>query len=262
MKHRYRLMCLVLSLLICTLFMPFQAFADNDDGIPSEFDPTQKGKVTPVRQTPQAYDLCWCYSTVGAVEQSLIFTGLDNASVDISESALAWFSSQSEKGNPPDSERYGSNFIIAPVYAMSRLCGLVNEIDEPTYLSAPHKNPVSYSLQGLSEFELESVEKVTADTELVKKKLMQLGGAAACYHNDQDAAVIIKVIIRVSVLMLITALLSSVGTTITAETILVLKSLKRTVRGLSKVYGGHATTMGITGYHTAKKSLLTFIFIN
>lgn len=187
MKHRYRLMCLVLSLLICTLFMPFQAFADNDDGIPSEFDPTQKGKVTPVRQTPQAYDLCWCYSTVGAVEQSLIFTGLDNASVDISESALAWFSSQSEKGNPPDSDRYGSNFIIAPVYAMARLCGLVNEIDEPTYLSAPHKNPVSYSLQGLSEFELESVEKVTGDTELVKKKLMQLGGAAACYHNDQDA---------------------------------------------------------------------------
>lgn len=186
MKRSCRLLCLVLSVLIYTLYAPFSAAAGNDS-LPSRFDPTHDGKVTPVRQTPQAYDLCWCYSTVGAMEQSLIFTGLDNASVDLSESALAWFSSSSEKGALSDQERYGSNFIIAPVYAMARLCGVVNEIDEPTYLSAPYKNPVSFSLQGLSEFELESVEKVTGDTELVKKKLMQLGGAAVCYHNDLDA---------------------------------------------------------------------------
>ena len=185
MRSKCRILCLVLSLIIAVSVFPTTVFAQTDQ-LPSKYDPRESGKVTPVRQTPNEFNLCWAYATVAAVEQSIIFNSIDNASVDLSESALAWFSSDSEKGVTEASERYNNNYIIAPVFAMSRLCGLQYEADEPVYLGSPYKNPVSYSQNGLSEFELESVEKVTEDRDIIKQKLMQYGGAAVCYHSDLD----------------------------------------------------------------------------
>ena len=157
-----------------------------EDKLPSKFDPRESGKVTAVRQTPDSFNLCWAYATAAAVEQSIIFHSLDNASVDLSESALAWFSSDSEKESVEASERYDNNYIIAPVFAMSRLCGLQYESEEPVYLSTPYLNPVSYSQNGLSDYELESVEKVSGDIDVIKRKLMEHGGAAVCYYSDLD----------------------------------------------------------------------------
>ena len=185
MRFRRRLLCFVLVILLSVPGLQMTVFAQ-DTQLPSKFDPTQNGKVTAVRQTPEAFNLCWAYATVAAVEQSIIFHSIDNASVDLSESALAWFSSDSETGSIEASERYNNNYINAPVFAMSRLSGLQYETDEPVYLSAPYKNPVSYSQDGLSEFELESVEKVKADRKIIKQKLMEYGGAAVCYHSDLD----------------------------------------------------------------------------
>lgn len=178
-------MCFAIMLVMLLLCAPVSAFAQESE-LPAKFDPRQSGRVSAVRQSPQAYNMCWAYATVAAIEQSIIFSGLDNASIDLSESALAWFSGQSEKYSPDPAQRYNNNYIIAPVFAMSRLDGVQYETDEPTYLSEPHRNPVSYSQQGLCEFELESVEKVTGSSEQVKKKLMEYGGAAVCYHSDLD----------------------------------------------------------------------------
>ena len=96
MKLTRKIAGLALALVMAVGAVPLSAFAQQDE-LPAKFDPTQSGKVTAVRQSPQAFDLCWAYSTTASLEQSLIFSGLDNASVDLSESALAWFSTQSEK---------------------------------------------------------------------------------------------------------------------------------------------------------------------
>ena len=185
MKRIRRALSLILSAALCLLCVPFYAHAQ-ENSLPSRFDPRESGKVTPVRQSPERFDICWAYATVGAMEQSIFFSGLDNASVDLSESAMAWFSSSSEKNSVQPADRYGTNFIMAPVFAASRLCGIENESDEPTLLNYPYLNPVSYSQEGLAEYELDKVEIVSADTDSVKRKLMEYGGAAACYYNDLD----------------------------------------------------------------------------
>lgn len=180
-----RMLCLAVMLAIFSFCMPFYAFAQ-DKGLPRKFDPTQSGMVTAVRQSPQAYNLCWAYATVAAIEQSIVFSGLDSTSIDLSESALAYFSGQSEKYTAESEQIYNNSYITSPVFAMSRLCGIEFEADEPTYLYTPSGNPVSYSQQGLCEFELESMEKVAGDREKVKSMLMQYGGAAVCYHSDNE----------------------------------------------------------------------------
>lgn len=185
MRSRCRLLCLVLALILIVQWLPMTVSAQ-EDKLPSKFDPRESGKVTAVRQTPDSFNLCWAYATAAAVEQSIIFHSLDNASVDLSESALAWFSSDSEKESVEASERYDNNYIIAPVFAMSRLCGLQYESEEPVYLSTPYLNPVSYSQNGLSDYELESVEKVSGEIDVIKRKLMEYGGAAVCYYSDLD----------------------------------------------------------------------------
>ncbi len=181
MKQKRRLLAVVLTLIVTAMCAPISAFAQQ---LPSKFDPVQSGKITPVRQSPQQFNLCWAYATIGSIEQSIIFSGLDNASVDLSESSLAWFSTQSEKQVLDDAERYSNNYIMAPAFSMSRLCGLENEADEPVYLHYPYLNPVSYSQQGRSGYELCSVEKVVGDHDVVKQKLMEFGGATVCYHSD------------------------------------------------------------------------------
>ncbi len=185
MKYKRRLVSIFLSLIMAVIYIPIPAFAAQQE-LPTKFDPIKSGKITAVRQSPEAYNLCWAYSTIAAVEQNIVYQGLDNASVDLSESSLAWFSTTTEKELPEPSERYSNNYIIAPVFAMSRLSGLEYEACEPVYLHTPYLNPVSYSQEGSSEFELEMVEKVIGDTELVKKKIMEYGGAVICYHNDLE----------------------------------------------------------------------------
>ena len=185
MKLTHRIAGLALALVMAVGALPFSAFAQQDE-LPTRFDPTQTGKITAVRQSPQAFDLCWAYSTTASLEQSIIFSGLDNATVDLSESALAWFSSQSEKQLLEDEQRYGNNYIMAPVYSAARLCGIQYEVDEPTYLHFPYLNPVSYSQEGLCEYEIEMVENCNGDRDEIKKKLMEYGGATVCCYNDAD----------------------------------------------------------------------------
>ena len=185
MKLTRKIAGLALALVIAVGAVPLSAFAQQDE-LPAKFDPSQNGKVTAVRQSPQAFDLCWAYSTTASLEQSLIFSGLDNASVDLSESALAWFSTQSEKQLLEDEQRYGNNYIMAPVYAAARLSGIEYETDEPTYLHFPHLNPVSYSQEGICEYEIEMAENCNGERDEIKKKLMEYGGATACCYNDAD----------------------------------------------------------------------------
>ena len=185
MKLTRKIAAIALMLVIAVGAVPLSVFAQQDE-LPDKYDPTLSGRVTAVRQSPQAFDLCWAYSTTASLEQSLIFSGLDNASVDLSESALAWFSSQSEKKLLEDEQRYANNYIMAPVYAAARLCGIEYEADEPTYLHFPHLNPVSYSQQGICEYEIEMAENCCGERDEIKKKLMEYGGATVCCYNDRD----------------------------------------------------------------------------
>lgn len=184
MKRSAKTLSVILSLAVFLLCVPFYSFAQ-EGTVPKEFDPRQDAKVTPVRQTPDKYDLCWAYATVGALEQSLIFSGLDNASVDLSEKQLAWFSSMSEKKTFEPAERFTTNYITAPIFAMSRLNGLADEAQEPMMPDKPYIEPVSYSKDSVSDYELVSAIKVSGNIEEIKKNIMEYGGGCVCYHNDE-----------------------------------------------------------------------------
>ena len=184
-KRTIRAMSFFIILALCFSCLPFVVYAD-DNKLPEKFDPRESGKVTPVRQSPEKYDICWAYATIGAMEQSIVFSGLDNTSVDLSESSMVWFSAQSEKENVVPQQRYSTNYITSPIFAAARLQGIEYESDEPTLLNTPYLNPVSYSQQGVADYELEKVERITGDTKAIKEKLMEYGGAAVCYHSNTD----------------------------------------------------------------------------
>lgn len=176
---------LLLTLLYSVFALELTASAQQGTAV-SKLDPTVSGKVTPVRQSPMNSGLCWAYATIGSIEQNLIYSGLDNASVDLSESSLVWFSTDSEHLKPEAEQRYSNSYIISPVFAMSRLSGIQDERDEPMYLNTPHLNPVSYSQNGLCTYELEKMEKIRSDKDTIKKKILEYGGAAVCYYNDDS----------------------------------------------------------------------------
>jgi len=53
------------------------------------YDPREFGKVTPVRS--QKSNVCWAFSSLAAGEQSLLYKGLADSAVDLSEAHLAYF---------------------------------------------------------------------------------------------------------------------------------------------------------------------------
>ncbi len=185
-KRTSRVLSFLIILALCISCFPLIVYADGDNKLPEKFDPRESGKVTPVRQSPEKYDICWAYATVGAMEQSIVFSGLDNTSVDLSESSMVWFSAQSEKENVAPQQRYSTNYITSPMFAAARIQGIEYEVDEPTLLNTPYLNPVSYSQQGVADYELDKVERVSGDINAIKEKLMEYGGAAVCYHSDTD----------------------------------------------------------------------------
>ncbi len=188
MKFRHTAVLILMSLLISFFAPSCPAFAA-ESALPSKFDPTTTGKVTPVRQSPLSLGICWAYATIGCIEQNIIYSGLDNASVDLSETSLVWFSADSEHSTPRPADRFTDTYVISPVFAMSRLSGLQDERDEPVYLDSPNLAPVSYSQNGLSCYELEKMEKVllkNGNRDSIKRRISESGGAVVCYYNNDS----------------------------------------------------------------------------
>lgn len=164
---------------------------------PSSFDMRYSGWVTSIKR--QYRGTCWAYAALGAVESNMIRRGLGDASLDLSEAHLLWFSKgqgSPENPNHPlfgDSENFGTQcYIIGGnifnvTSTLAAWEGVVPENFEP-WPSAQIPLPESERFNAVAHLQ-NMLYYSPDDLEGIKRCLMANGGMNISFFawNDSQA---------------------------------------------------------------------------
>ena len=200
MKHTFFLCILIAAALSCTLCgtgMTFPVFsADDTAELPERFDYREEAPelLTPVKN--QVGGTCWAYSALGCIESNLIKKGMADNSVDLSESALVWFTLGQGSPLDPDDPRYGGGmangngaydvgaFITIELASLASWQGVAYECDVTPISELP---ALDESVRYQAAAHVQNIRYYSLSTrgmEFTKQLLMDNGPLKATYYNS------------------------------------------------------------------------------
>lgn len=171
---------------------------DKASAYASSYDPRKTGKVTPIKNQGQ-WGLCWDYSAMATIESSLIASGFETNSVDLSELFSAYFAYKEDRDGLTFTEfckRGGNTSMVYDL--LKKGTGPVRESTVPM-TTITDSTTVSETLRFSHLYTLESIEYIavtSSNLEQVKQAIMEHGGVSAqyaaafepCYKNNPDGS--------------------------------------------------------------------------
>ena len=166
-------------------------------GMPASYDPRENGVVTSAKSQGST-DTCWAFATIGAIEQSAIFTGLADESADYSENHLAYFfyhretdpmgGTEGDYNEPASGKNYlsnGGNLMMA-AFELASWSGVVKESNSPYSGSI---SPVSPEYNYYTDLKAKNIyfvgmnEDESINAEAVKEAIESYGAVAVMYGH-------------------------------------------------------------------------------
>ena len=200
MKHTsflHKFTAAFLSCTLCSAGMTVPAFsAEEAEELPERFDYREEAPelLTPVKN--QVGGTCWAYSALGCIESTLIKKGMADSSIDLSESALVWFTLGQGSPTDPDDPRYGGGIengdkaytdgahIIIELASLSSWQGVASESDVTPISELP---ALDESLRYQAAAHVQNVRyysQQTRDMEFTKQLLMDNGPLRVVYYQS------------------------------------------------------------------------------
>lgn len=158
--------------------------------LPTKFDAREQGWVTPVKDQG-AYESCWAFSSIAAIESNLIKNGRATNAIDLSENQLAYFfyNRQTDKlgytaGDYNTTTRgdylQAGGTLQGTALALATWAGVTTE-DKSPYLTTPPASlcyASDYSIKNVYLYDYE-VKNLSRSVATIKQAILD-HGAVAC----------------------------------------------------------------------------------
>ncbi len=163
--------------------------------LPSRFDAREQGWVTPVKDQG-AYESCWAFSSIAAIESNLIKNGRADNTIDLSENQLAYFfyNRQTDKlgytaGDYNMTTRgdylQAGGTLQGTALALATWAGVTTE-DKSPYLTTPLSSlcyASDYSVKDVYLYDY-SVRNLNRSVTTVKQAILDHGAVACGIYMD------------------------------------------------------------------------------